>query len=84
MSSNGNEEAREGWQSLLTTYGWTGTEARLEELCNFLVEEGVTWRMLGRMGDPTRVGAAIYSKRSSGISSHGQDKPTFSADVFFT
>ena len=53
MSSNGNEEARQGWQSLLMAYGWTGTEARLEELCSFLVEEGVTWRMLDRMGDPT-------------------------------
>ena len=54
MAKPRNEEgdSLQEWQDILVSNGWKGTEERLRALCKFLVEEGLTWRMIGSLGDP--------------------------------
>ena len=53
MFAEGNTAVLREWKGILESQGWRGTVQRLNELCEFLVDEGLTWRMLGLMGDPS-------------------------------
>ena len=47
MFAEKNEAVLREWRDVLDAQGWKGTTHRLNELCMFLVNEGLTWRMLG-------------------------------------
>ena len=70
-----NEAVLREWRDVLDAQGWKGTTQRLNELCMFLVDEGLTWRMLGLVGDPSEWAPQFSAQELQGVKALAMRKP---------
>ena len=82
MFAEGNAAVLREWKGMLESQGWRGTVQRLNELCEFLVDEGLTWRMLGLMGDPLEWAPQFSAQELQGVKALAKRKPSRSR-LFF-
>ena len=82
MFAEGNAAVLREWKGILESQGWRGTVQRLNELCEFLVDVGLTWRMLGLMGDPSEWAPQFSAQELQGVKALAKRKPSRSR-LFF-
>ena len=83
MFAEGNAAVLREWKGILESQGWRGTVQRLNELCEFLVDEGLTWRMLGLMGDPSEWAPQFSAQELQGVKALAMRKPSRSRLFFY-
>ena len=72
MGAHLDEGSEKEWRDILKSLGWESTEERLHDLCKFLESEGLTWRTVGLLGDPSEWAPQFTAEEVRGVMTLGK------------
>ena len=72
MGTHLDEGSETEWRDILKSIGWESTEERLHDLCKFLESEGLTWRTVGLLGDPSEWAPQFTAEEVRGVMTLGK------------
>ena len=74
MGTHLDQGSETEWRDILKSIGWESTEERLHDLCKFLESEGLTWRTVGLLGDPSEWAPQFTAEEMRGVMTLGKGR----------